>query len=118
MKFLTDVGVGRVVENWLHIQVHDCKAIRDLDPRMTDKEIIQLAVAEQRIVVTMDKDFGELVYHSGMSHYGILLLRLDDANGAEKAQIVVHILEHYASQLENHFCVFQGERLRIRKVEH
>ncbi|MCP4702324.1 MAG: hypothetical protein GY862_36510 [Gammaproteobacteria bacterium] len=118
MKFLTDVGVGRQVETWLQQQGYDCKAVRDLNSSMADRDIIRLAFEEQRIVVTMDKDFGELVYHSGMEHRGVLLLRLDDATGPEKVQVMTQIIEHYGDQLTDCFCVFQGERLRIRKVEH
>lgn len=41
IKFLVDVGVGNKVEVWLDLQGFDTKAVRDLDPRMTDNEILQ-----------------------------------------------------------------------------
>ena len=116
MKFLVDVGVGMRVQSWLQSQKYDSKAVRTLDPRMSDRDIIQLAADEQRMVITMDKDFGELVYHSGMTHCGILLLRLEDANSAEKIAVLESILNNYAEQIENHFCVYQNDRLRIRKA--
>ena len=63
----------------------------------------------------MDEDFGELVYRSGMSHAGVLLLRLEGASGEEKRQIVQRLLERYASEIENSFAVYQQDKLRIRK---
>ena len=48
---------------------------------MEDEKIIRTAFLENRMVITMDKDFGELVYHSSMKHSGVLLLRLEDATG-------------------------------------
>jgi predicted nuclease of predicted toxin-antitoxin system len=81
LKFLVDVGVGKKVEEYLHDENYDIKTVRSLDQRMPDQDIIRLAALEKRIVITMDKDFGELVYHSG-----ILLLRLEDATGSEKQQ--------------------------------
>ncbi len=43
IKFLVDVGVGNKVEVWLDSQGYDTKAVRDLDPRMSDNEILQMA---------------------------------------------------------------------------
>ena len=116
LKFLIDVGVGKGIESYLREEGYDTKAVRDIDPRMADHEIIRLAASEHRMVVTMDKDFGELVYHSSMKHCGVLLLRLEDATGAEKLQIIKHIIENYRSSIVDCFCVYQNDRLRIRKT--
>ncbi len=116
LKFLVDVGVGKGIETYLREEGYDTKAVRDINPRMSDQEIIRLAVSQNRMVVTMDKDFGELVYHSSMEHRGVLLLRLEDATGAEKLQIIKHIIKNYRSRIIDCFCVFQNDRLRIRKM--
>ena len=115
LKFLIDVGVGKKVERWLSNQGYDTTSVRDIDPRLPDKEILKIAVSEKRMVVTMDKDFGELSYNSGLSHGGVLLLRLDDAKSDEKVKIVENILMKYADKLPNKFCVYKDGRLRIRK---
>jgi len=60
LRFLVDVGVGKGIEKYLLEEGFDTKAVRDIDPRMEDDEIIRIAVSENRMVVTMDKDFGEL----------------------------------------------------------
>ncbi len=114
LKFLIDVGVGEKVEMWFRRHGHDMIAVREIDPKMKDKDILSLAVSESRMVVTMDKDFGELVYHSGRRHKGVLLLRLEEASGDEKAAVVERILAQYSDELAGHFCVFQNGRLRIR----
>ena len=61
IQFITDVGVGKRVENFLQSLGYDVLCIRDINPQMTDFAILELAVSEERVVVTMDKDFGELV---------------------------------------------------------
>ncbi|WP_417909566.1 DUF5615 family PIN-like protein [Candidatus Electronema sp. PJ] len=116
LKFLVDVGVGRHVEQFLREDGHDVKAVRDVDPCLKDEEIIRMAAWEQPIVMTMDKDFGELVYHSSMRHCGVLLLRLEDAAAAKKVQVVQHILANYAAQIKDSFCVFQNDKFRIKKI--
>ncbi len=68
LRFLVDVGVGKGTEKYLRGEGYDTKAVRDIDPRMEDEEIIRTAVSENRMVITMDKDFGELVYHLKSPH--------------------------------------------------
>ena len=116
LKFLVDVGVGKKVEEFLLEKSYDAKAVRSLDQRMPDQEIIRLAALENRIVITMDKDFGELVYHSGMDHCGILLLRLEDASGSEKRQVIDEILTKHADNIKNNFCVYQNKKFRFIKL--
>jgi predicted nuclease of predicted toxin-antitoxin system len=70
LKFLIDVGVGGGIEIYLREEGYDTKAVREIEPQMEDEEIIRLAVSENRMVVTMDKDFGELAYRSSMKHSG------------------------------------------------
>jgi predicted nuclease of predicted toxin-antitoxin system len=84
VKLLVDVGVGKAVENWLASQGLDMVTVRDLNPGMTDATILALAVREQRLVITMDKDFGEMIFRSRQPHAGVLLLRLTDAPSDEK----------------------------------
>ncbi len=118
LKFLIDVGVGIGIENYLHQEGYDTKTVREIDPSMEDEEIIRTGVLENRMIVTMDKDFGELVYHSSMEHCGVLLLRLENANGSEKLQVVKHIMKNYGSQIKNCFCVFQNDKFRIRQINY
>ena len=118
LKFLIDVGVGRKVEEYLTKQGHDVATIRDIDPRMSDSDIIRLSALQSRVIVTMDKDFGELVYHSSLEHSGVLLLRLEDATGAQKVRVVADIMKGYSTHLPNSFCVYQSNKFRVRKSTH
>lgn len=118
LKFLIDVGVGKQVEHYLQTQGYDIKTVRTIDNKMLDIDIIRLAVTENRMIITMDKDFGELVYHCGMEHCGVLLLRLEDATGAEKVQVMADILANYSTPIYHRFCVFQNDKLRIKKTLH
>ncbi len=101
LKFLVDVGVGKKVEEFLLEKKYDSKAVRSLDQSMPDQEIIRLAALEKRIVITMDKDFGELV---------------EDATGSEKQQVIAKILAQYADNMKNNFCVYQNKKFRFRKL--
>ena len=54
LKFLMDVGVSKAAEEWMHSENYDVLTVREINPRMPDIDILSLAVAEQRILVTMD----------------------------------------------------------------
>ncbi len=115
LKFLVDVNVGRKTQQYLIKAGHDTVCVREVNARATDEEILELAVLEQRIVITMDKDFGELVYNSGKNHKGVLLLRPEDQPGKAKVGVLSEIFKLHSEELEGHFSVYQNGRLRIRK---
>jgi len=115
LKFLVDVGVGKKVEDFLYKSGYDVLPVRKINPRMSDSEIIDIAAKDNRIIITMDKDFGELVYNSGLIHKGILLLRTENCSSDKKVKILSEILINYSSELEENFCVFSKDRLRIRR---
>ncbi|MGA0560102.1 DUF5615 family PIN-like protein [Larkinella sp. VNQ87] len=62
VRFITDMGVGTSVENHLRQLDYNVISIRDLRRTMPDEEILQLALESNSVVITLDKDFGELVY--------------------------------------------------------
>lgn len=95
LRFLVDVGVGRKVERWLMENGYDASAVRDIDPKAKDVDILKIAASESRIVITMDKDFGELVCCFRKAHAGVLILRLADARADEKIEVLKNILRGY-----------------------
>ena len=114
MKILVDVSAGDAIANALRALGHDVLIVRDRDPRLPDADILTWAVVDGRLVVTIDKDFGELVFRSKQIHVGVLLLRLDDARNAEKVRVVEEIFNNHADQLPGCFSVYLDGRLRIR----
>ena len=116
MRILVDVCVSKAVERWLADQGLDVLAVRDIDPSMTDTDILALAASEQRLVITMDKDFGEMIVRSNQHHAGVLLLRLDDAGSSKKLAVIQQIFSVYGNALPGSYCIFQRDRLRVRRL--
>ncbi len=114
LRFLVDVNVGFAVADSLRDGGYDVIFAGDVDWRMPDIDMLSLAHGEERVILTMDTDFGELVYHSQQPHAGVLLLRMPGANRDEKVQVVQEIASRYGDQSPNHFCVYRQGRLRIR----
>jgi predicted nuclease of predicted toxin-antitoxin system len=110
-----DVGVGKKVESYLSKIGYDVLSVRSINPHMRDVDILDLAAKEKRLVVTMDKDFGELVYRSRKVHAGVLLLRLEDATADKKKEVMLEILESFSNEIKDSFSVYSQGKLRVRK---
>lgn len=114
MKFIVDESSGAAVAEYLRRTGHDVLAVAEVLPQADDQDILARAVDEERIVVTNDKDFGELTFRSGQAHHGILLLRLRDESPANRVRMVQVVLEQHADQLADHFTVATESGIRIR----
>jgi predicted nuclease of predicted toxin-antitoxin system len=71
-------------------------------------------VGEGRLIVTNDKDFGELIFRSGQAHHGVLLLRLHDESPPNRVRVVKSVLEQYSDRLVGCFTVATEIGVRIR----
>lgn len=68
MKFLLDVNASGSLVNWLVGLGHDVIQVADKDPRMLDEDIRCWALHEQRIIITTDRDFEEMIWREGKEH--------------------------------------------------
>lgn len=114
MRFVVDESTGAAVTVLLRGLGHDTLFIGESAPQTRDDDILALAVAENRIVVTNDKDFGELVYRHGLIHVGIVLLRLQDESAANKVAVMQNLLANYSDRLVGHFVVATETHVRVR----
>lgn len=80
---------------------------------MDDHEVIAKAFAENWILITNDKDFGEKVYREQRPHKGVVLLRLEDERAANKVAVLHRLFEGYARQLANQFVVVTERQVRF-----
>ena len=115
MKFLCDEGVDRPIVEALRAAGHNVTYVAEQNPGIEDEDVLHSASHEGRVLVTADKDFGELVYRQGRLHSGILLVRLHGLRPSEKAQIAVSAIGEHGSELEQSFAVLEKGRIRIRK---
>lgn len=113
MKFLVDECTGPTVARWLRQQGHDVFSVYDQARGMPDDEIIQMAVAQRRILITNDKDFGERIYRDHRPHRGLILLRLEDERAPSKIAVLSHLLTQYANRIDEAFVVVSEQRVRF-----
>ena len=115
MRFLVDECTGPAVAQWLTRQGHDAFSVFDELPGISDEEVIRHAYAEQRILITNDKDFGEKVYRQGYAHSGVVLLRLEDERSANKISVLQNLLSEYEDRLSGRFVVVSQDQVRFSR---
>ena len=115
MRFLVDECTGPAVAQWLRAQKHDVFSVYEKARGMDDDDIVRKAFAEDRILITNDKDFGEKVYREGWPHKGIVLLRLADERAASKIDAVRRLVGQYADRLAGQFVVVTNTAVRFAR---
>ena len=116
MRFLIDRCAGRRLAEWLRNCGHDVVEAQTLGPDPGDKALLEVAESENRVLITMDKDFGELIYLHGVPHAG--LIRLSDVRVARRIELVEELTNQYREALEGRAIVtVQGGRVRISRPQ-
>ena len=115
MRFLVDECTGPAVAQWLRAQGHDVFSVYEEARGMDDKDVVQMAFAENRILITNDKDFGERIYRERRRHRGVVLLRLNDERAVIKLDTVQKLLASYADRLAEHYVVATETRVRFAR---
>ena len=82
---------------------------------MTDLEVLQAAMDEQRVLITNDRDFGELIFRRRLPHAGVILFRLQSVAFAAKRAALATVLRDFPDQLDAFLVVTEGG-IRIRRV--
>ncbi len=93
MKFLIDENLGIKVPQYLRSLGFDIISISELSPGIADQKVLNLANTENRILITQDKDFGELVFKEGLLHSGVILLRLKNDSIDNKKKVIEQALK-------------------------
>lgn len=116
MRILANENLPGEVIRALRERRHDIIWIRTEAPGSTDQTILQRAQVEKRIIVTFDKDFGELAFHSRLpASCGIILFRISAPSAASVTQKVVETLES-RSDWEGNFAVVEDLQIRMRPL--
>lgn len=116
MKLFADENVARDIVAWLRSRGHDVLFAAELQPGASDGDWLVRAEQEQRLILTSDKDFGELLFREGLSSYGVILLRLADlpvADALARLQAIWSIVE---TNSNGRFIVVTDRKTRVRPL--
>lgn len=116
MRLLADENIDPQVVAWLRSQGHDVLAITEFSRGAADTDIVVVANEQRRIIVTRDKDFGELVYRRALSVPGVVLMRYQSASRSEYLAIFATQWPSIAPHANDCFIVVTSKSIRIRPL--
>ena len=115
LKFLADESCDFNVVRSLRSTGHDVSAISELSPSASDLQVLRLAVEEERILLTEDKDFGEWIFAQKETMSGVLLIRFPTKMRSRLGEAINILVDKHTFDLMKSFTVLEPGRARIRK---
>lgn len=116
LRVLVDENVDCPVVAFLRRQGYDVTSIAESAPSLSDLSIFRQAWNERRVIITCDKDFGNLAFQKKLPSVGVVLLRLRDQSARAKIRALHLLLERYYLRLSGNFIVVSERKIRIRKL--
>ena len=118
MRFLADMGISQQVVEWLRTNGHEAMHLRDEGlQRLPNGEILQKAAQEQRIVLTFDLDFGEILAASAGQIVSVILFRLRNTRSDFVVQRLASVLSSSGDDLlRGAIVVVEDGRHRVRSL--
>lgn len=114
MKFLVDRCAGRKLAEWLSARGHDVTYAPSLGPDPGDRVLLEWAVRNRCVLITIDTDFGTLVHTEHMVHHGIV--RLPDVPAERRIRLMEQVLANHATDIgERVIITVRGGRIRVSK---
>jgi len=86
-------------------------------PELKTRKCLEMATQTGRVLLTEDKDFGNLVFRTNQSAHGVLLIRLSDLPPREAASLVCDVITARGQDIVGHFAVLTSKALRVRSLE-
>jgi len=114
---LADESVDRPIIERLRLDGYTVIYISELKRGIPDSEVLLLAKEKNALLLTIDKDFGELVFRRKLISSGVLLIRLEGVPNKKKAEIVSSALDAHRTEMPGSFSVLTSRSIRIRKLD-
>jgi predicted nuclease of predicted toxin-antitoxin system len=116
MRFVADENFPGPALEALRNAGWEVFSVAEERPGITDEEVAVLCSESQRVLLTFDKDFGELVFRRGLSAgSGVVLFRLIPESPEEAADVALALVQSQPD-LTGNFCVVTRDRIRVRPM--
>lgn len=116
MKILADESVDHPVYEALKEKGFNIKHVAFIGSGSTDSDVLDIAWRQKRVLLSVDKDFGELAFRVKKPSHGIVLYRLSGLTNHQKAETVLKVFMEHGNDIMNSFVVISRNQVRIRKL--
>lgn len=115
MNLFADEGIDRQIVVQLRLEGHAVLYVAEFEPGISDDVVFDKANQTNALLVTADKDFGEMAFRQGSVRAGVVLLRLAGLSPGPKADIVSAVVREHENELTGSFSVVSPGMVRIRR---
>ncbi len=115
MKLLADENIEFEIVSALREAGFDVSDIKEINPGIEDDAVLAIAKTTEALLLTYDKDFGELVFRERSATNGVVLLRLKKLPVSRKIRRLLDLFIEHKTELKGSFTVVSLNGLRIRK---
>ncbi|QDL97521.1 hypothetical protein FLL57_09465 [Rhodopseudomonas palustris] len=116
MRWLADECVPASLVAALRADGHDVLYVAEMAAGLSDAEVVTMAASDGRLLLTEDKDFGELTVRFGLAVPGLVLLRIDPANAKLQAARLKEAITRHGAELFGRYVVVDETRMRVRPL--
>lgn len=116
MRFLADESCDFAIVRALRAAGSDVTAVAEDTPSITDRDVIDMARTENRVVLTEDKDFGQLVFAALAGSTGVILVRYPTTARSEVPATVVRVVQTLGTRLRGAFVTLSPGRVRVNRL--
>ncbi len=116
MKFLADENISNKVVNALRNKGVDIIPIKEIEPSLSDETVLEVAKKQERILITFDADFAELVFRRKLKAQGVILLRFVPKSTQDTLEKIFNVLATQA-KIEGHFLIVREKRVRFLRLK-
>ena len=113
---VADESVDGPIVQTLRAEGHEVMYIAEAGPGASDDAVLAVANEHGAVLLTEDKDFGEMVFRQGKVSAGVILVRVDGLSNRRKAEIVVAALRQLGGAVTRSFTVIAPGQVRVRPV--
>lgn len=114
MQLFADENVPRAIVVRLRSRGHDVLYASEAEPGASDRDWLARAEAERRVILTSDKDFGDLVFRDRLTTHGVVLIRLDELPLADRLARLEQAWDVVEAHPTGKFLVISARKIRIR----
>lgn len=116
IRFLADESCDAIVVRMLRSLGYDVTYIAESSPGITDDIVLTQSLLEERLLLTEDRDFCELVFRDGKSAYGIILIRIPARERHSKAERLAVLVREHGDQLPHAMTTLSPTAVKIRPI--
>lgn len=117
MKLLANENIPLASSEYLKSLGYDIVHIGLIEPSITDEAVMQLAIEQNRVILTFDRDYGMLVFQKGFCPPGVIYLRLENYSPIFPGEFIHRLLASNTHTILARFTVASENHIRQRKIE-